>query len=317
MDGDFNMDITIKDIKEKINRLSQTVSLKIDSIFIEKKGKIEKYFYNEECLHGLWSVSKLLTAMAVGIAIDKKILINGEPLNLNTNIYYCIKNKINITKSENLSRIKKWTLKDLLLHSTGYEKQMLSEKNIVDIDKKDLLDYALNYDMPYDVGIRYVYNNAEPFIISVLFSECLGINLGDFINENIFKRVGIEEYKWENYGKYCPAATGLYLKHTDFHKIGQILLNNGRYENEQIIPEYWIKEMCKMQIETPNDYKEERVFPKIGAGYFTFISREGYIFRDGKYGQYIIINKEKELLITILSSEEDMKNITEIFRDIL
>lgn len=194
---------------------------------------------------------------------------------------------------------------------------MLSEKCIVNVDKTDLINYALNYDMPYDVGRRYAYNNAEPFIISVLFSECLCVNLGDFINENIFKRIGIKEYKWENYGKYCPAATGLYLKHTDFHKIGQVLLNNGRYENEQVIPECWIKEMCKMQIETSNDYKETRVFPKIGAGYFTFISRDEYIFRDGKYGQYIIINKEKELLIIILSSEEDMKNITEIFRDIL
>ena len=141
--------------------------------------------------------------------------------------------------------------------------------------------------------------------------------MSDFINENIFKRIGIEEYRWDNYDKYCPAATGLYLKHTDFHKISQILLNDGKFEEKQIVPEYWIKEMCKMQIETPNDYKETRVFPKIGAGYFTFVSRDGYIFRYGKYGQYIIINKEKELLITILSSEEDMKNITEVFRNIL
>lgn len=307
----------LEDIINNIENMKLENNLKIDSIFIEHNGNIEKYFYNKECLHGLWSVSKLLTAMAVGIAIDKKLLINGEPLNLNTNIYSCIKDKVNITKSENLSKIKLWTLKDLLLHATGYEKQMMSERYIVDIDKTDLLKYALNYDMPYDVGIRYVYNNVEPFIISVVFSECLGVNLGDFINKNIFEKIGIEEYNWENYDKYCPAATGLYLKHTDFHKIGQILLNNGRYKNEKIVPEYWIKEMCKMQIDTPNDYKETRVFPKIGAGYFTFISRDGYVFRDGKYGQYIIINKEKDLLITILSSEEDMKKITEIFRDIL
>ena len=41
------------------------------------------------------------------------------------------------------------------------------------------------------------------------------------------------------------------------------------------------------------------------------------MFRDGKNGQYIIMNNDKYLLITILSSEEDMKNITEIFRDVL
>ena len=32
---------------------------------------------------------------------------------------------------------------------------------------------------------------------------------------------------------------------------------------------------------------------------------------------FVIMNKNKDLLITIFSSEEEMKNITEIFRDIL
>lgn len=96
MDGDCNMDVIINDIKDNIKRLSSKVSLKIDSIFIEHRGNIEKYFYNEESLHGLWSVSKLLTAMAVGIAIDKKLIVNGMPLSLNTNIYSCIKDKVNI-----------------------------------------------------------------------------------------------------------------------------------------------------------------------------------------------------------------------------
>ena len=62
------------------------------------------------------------------------------------------------------------------------------------------LEYALNYDMPYDVGTRYAYNNVEPFIISVLFEECFNINLSDFVRENIFEKLGIKEYQWGNYG---------------------------------------------------------------------------------------------------------------------
>ena len=55
----------------------------------------------------------------------------------------------------------------------------------------------------------------------------------------------------------------------------------------------------------------------MGVGYFTFISRDGFIFRDGSNGQYIILNKNKSLLITIMSTEKNMKNITEILRDII
>lgn len=309
--------IEIIKIKNNIKDLSSKISLNIDSIFIQQNNNIDKIFYKPEKLHELRSISKLLVAMTVGIAIDKKMLINGEPISLSTLIYPSIKHIINITNLDNLEKIKKWTIKDLLLHSTGYESQMFSGDFIKDIPENKLLDYALNYDMPYDIGTRFAYNNVEPFIISVLFSEAFNINLSDFINENIFSKMNIFDYKWDNFGKYCAASTGLYLKHSDLHKIAQLLLNDGMYSNLQIIPNNWIKQICSLQMSTPYLYKPERVLPKLGVGYFTFISRDGFIFRAGANGQYIILNREKKLLITILSSEKDMKNIIEILRNII
>lgn len=310
--------INIEDIKKNVIDLSSKLdSLKIDSIFLEQNNKIDKVFYSDEALHELRSCAKLLVAMAVGIAIDRKMLVNDEPLTLNTKVYSVLEKLVNITNTQNIEKIKKWTIKDLLTHRTGYESQMFNEKCLMNIDKEKILEYALNYDMPYDVGTRYSYNNVEPFIISVLFEECFNINLSDFVRENIFEKLGIKEYQWGNYGKYCMASTGLYLKHTDFHKIAQLLLNNGKYNEEQIIPQQWLKNMITLQVKTPNLYKQERVLPKIGGGYFTFISRDGYVFRDGSNGQYIILNKDKNLLITIMSSEKDMKNITEILRNLI
>lgn len=286
-------------------------SLNIDSIFIEENGKLQKIFYKENSLHELRSCSKLITALAIGILIEKRMI------SLEEKVYPVIKNLVEIKNKNNIEKQEKWTIKDLLLHQTGYEGQMMSEKYIENIDKEKLLEYALNYDISYEVGKRYAYNNVEPFILSVFLKEKLNIDLIDFVYENIFLPMNILEFKWDNYGKYCPGATGLFLSHEDFHKIGKLLLNDGRYQEKQIIPRNWIKEMCKMQLETPSMYKEERVLPKIGVGYYTFISRDGYIFRDGASGQYIILNKEKNILITIMSTEKDMKNITEILRGII
>ena len=75
--------------------------------------------------------------------------------------------------------------------------------------------------------------------------------------------------------------------------------------------------MCKYQVETSSYYKPERVLPKKGAGYYTFISRDCIVFRDGSNGQYIVLDKDRNLLITIMSSEKDMKNVTEILRGII
>ncbi len=297
--------------------LSKKLSLNIDSVFVEQNGNLKIKFYKEEKLHELRSCSKLLVAMALGIAIDRKMKINNEEISLNTRIYPLIKDICNITNINNIDKIKEWTIKTLLTHQTGYEFQMFSEKYLLDIDKDKVLDYALNYDIKYEPNKRYAYNNVEPFLISVIFSEYFNINLSDFVNENIFKKLNINEYKWDNYGKYCMGATGLYLKHTDFHKIAKLLLNDGKYEGNQIISSYWINEMCKCQVDTPDYYKPERVLPKIGAGYFTFISRDNIVFRDGTNGQYIVLDKNKNLLITIMASEKEMKNVTEILRGII
>lgn len=61
-------------------------------------------------------------------------------------------------------------------------------------------------------------------------------------------------------------------------------LNEEKYNDIQIIPINWVKEMIVSQMNTPNEYNESRVFPKISIGYYTFISRDGYVFRDGKMG---------------------------------
>lgn len=310
--------IDIEKIKTNVENLKKSLpNISIDSIFLEQDGKIDKVFYTDENLHELRSCAKLLVAMSIGIAIEDKMLVDGTPLSLDTNIYPSIEKIVNIKNENNLLKIKKWTIKDLLTHTTGYEKQMLSEDYIKEIDKNNLLDYALNYDIPFDVGTRFAYNNVEPYILSVFFQETFGINLKDYINEKIFKKLNIQEFQWDNYGKYCPGATGLYLKHSDFHKIGQLLLNNGKYKGRQVISENWIREMSSLQLETPSTYKPERVLPKLGIGYYTFISRDGYIFRDGSNGQYIIINKNKNLLITIMSTEKDMKNVTEVLRNLI
>lgn len=306
--------INIEDIKNNVDSLKQSLPrLNIDSIFLEQNGKIDEVFYNNECLHELGSCSKLLVAMAIGIAIDKGMF------SLDTLIYPTIKNVVHIVNKENIEKIKKWDIKTLLAHTTGYEKIIMSAKEIKEkqLDTSNIINYALNVDIPYEVGTRFAYNNVEPFILSVFFQEKFVINLSDFINENIFNKLDIKEYKWDNYGKYCPGCTGLFLKHTDFHKLGKLLLNNGLYNGIQVVSERWIKEMCSMQFKTPEIYKKERVLPKIGIGYFTFISRDGFIFRDGSNGQNIILNKEKNLLITIMATEKDMKNITEVLRNLI
>lgn len=293
-------------ISNKINELN----LSIDSLYIESNGNIKKLIDNNE-LHELRSCSKILVSLAIGIALKDNLFSIDE------NVYEYLEK--HITNENNKSKIKKWTIRTLLTHTTGYDRMLMSNKDIIEnnLDKNRLLEYVLNYDIVNEPNTIYVYNNVEPFIISVLFKEKHNIDLLEYIKENIFDKLDIINYKWEKYGEYCPGCTGLYLYPKDFHKLGQLIINNGEYNNIQVVPNSWISEMTKLQIETPNLIKKERLFPKIGAGYFIFISRDNYIFRDGTNGQYLILNKNNNLLISIMSSEKEMNKITEIFRNVL
>lgn len=285
-------------------------NLSIDSLYIEENNQLEKIIDSNN-LHELRSCSKLLIALAVGIAIDKGLL------NLEENIAsyfdkYIINNK-------NRNKIAKWTLRTLLTHTTGYDKMLMSQKQIVEnnLDTNNLLEYILNIDIENEPNSTVVYNNVEPFLISVLFREKLNIDILEFVKINIFNKLEIIDYKWEKYGEYCPGCTGLYLTPNDFHKIAKLVLNNGKYNDNQIVSSSWIEKMCKKQVDTPYMVKKERLFPKNGIGYYTFISNDGFVFRDGTNGQYVIMNKNKNLLITIMSSEKEMNKITEIFRNII
>lgn len=212
-------------------------------------------------------------------------------------------------------KIGKWTIRTLFTHSTGFDRMMLKAKEVEGLTEREIFDLIFGTELKNSPNKDFVYNNVEAFLLSVIFQELFKVKLSDFANEHIFKTLGIENFRWTDYGKYCAGCTGLFLSAEDFHKLGLLILNDGKFEGKQVVPEWWVEEMVKPQILTPNAYKEDRVFPKYSAGYFTFQTKHGTVFRDGAGGQYIICDKKLGVLISVLSTEKDISKVTEIFRN--
>ena len=86
-----------------------------------------------ENLHELRSSSKLLVAMAIGIAIENNLF------SLEEKVYNYLEKYI--TNDNNKDKIKKWTIRTLLTHTTGYDKMLMSNKEIIEknLDKSKLL----------------------------------------------------------------------------------------------------------------------------------------------------------------------------------
>lgn len=305
-------------------------TLNMDSIIISQGTEIFKHsFKNEDVQNDLRSLSKPIIAISIGMAIESGLRLRGELLSLDTKIYPFFKNRVKIVKQVNVEKWEQVTLRHLLTHSIGYAEGLMFSKQIKDKDPSTLLDYVFNTDIVNESGTTFVYSNVGPYILSVLIQEELGINLSEWINQTLFQKIGIINWEWKNYGKYCAGATGLKLYHDDLHKIGEILINKGLYNGQRIVSEYWIDLMTTKQISTfggdfpngqrtePTVYDPNRVFPKWGYGFFVYICENGNYYIDGTDGQYIIVLKDKGILITTFGHQSDMKPITECFRELL
>ena len=262
----------------------------------------------------LRSLCKPIIALSLGRAMEAGLVFSGEKVTLDTPIFPLIKSLAVLTNKKNRKMWDRVTLRHVLTHSIGFADGLLFSKDIKDKDPETFLDFIVNYDISYEPGTHFVYSNVGPYLLSVIIQEQLGLNLSEWVSQTLFSQLGIVDFEWKNYGKYCAGATGLLLSHEDFNKIGLLLLNKGMYEGHQIVNKEWVEQMCSLQIETPTMYDEKRVFPKFGYGFFVYICKNGSFYIDGTNGQYIIVIPQKGILVTTMGHQPDMKPITECLR---
>ncbi|MDE6583388.1 MAG: serine hydrolase, partial [Clostridia bacterium] len=94
------------------------------------------------------------------------------------------------------NQVKEWTIKTMFTYSTGYEKFMLKNDFVKNVDEYKLLDYVFETPIKYSTNTHFTYNNVEPYLLSVFFKENFGVDISDFINEKILKPLGVKNFVW-------------------------------------------------------------------------------------------------------------------------
>ncbi|MHC1682889.1 MAG: serine hydrolase domain-containing protein [Clostridiaceae bacterium] len=297
-------------------RFENNEKLNMYKLSISKEDEVYSYTLDDsKSTSELRSISKLVTCLAIGIAIEKGIKLKNQTLALDMKIWPLLKEHVNLSNTKNLPLLENIELKHLLNHTMGFDKGLMFSDHIKNIDPDDLIDYVFNTDINHNPGEHFVYSNAGIFTFSVLIKENLGINLSEWVNEHLFQQINITNYQWTNYGKYCAGATGLSLSIEDLHKLGMVISDKGIYKGKRFISEQWIETIMTKTIDTPLSYDPTRVFPKEGYGYGIWISREGKVcYCDGTDGQYLIIIPDEKIVISTLGNQNNMKPITDCMK---
>lgn len=286
-------------------------ALKLVDILVSQGPRHFAHCFSQAQPVDVRSIAKPIVCLAVGIAIEKGLYMNGERVDLSTKIWPLLSRYATIRDPENEAKWQQVTFLDCLRITLGHDKGLVFSSDVAEQGEENLLDYVVNYPITRTVGKDFVYSNAGTFVISTLVTEYLGMQLDQWVAESLFVPLRISEYSWKSYGRYCAGCTGLTLRNADLHKVGKLIVQNGKYDGNQIVPRRWIDEMRKPQVASPTHrYIADRAFPKWSYGLNLWICEDGNYYCDGTEGQYMVVIADKKILITTLGFQSDTEPIS-------
>jgi CubicO group peptidase (beta-lactamase class C family) len=148
--------------------------------------------------------------------------------------------------------------------------------------------------MQYEPGEVWVYNSPSITILSHILLRATGMTPLAFAQEHLFSKLGIENVYWltDPFGVECMSGA-LYLTPRDMAKIGHLMLMNGTWDGEQIVPEEWIS--CSTAQHSSQPYHP--LFPDYG--YLWWLSPElGCYSAQGRFGQRIFVLPQYDIVLS-------------------
>jgi CubicO group peptidase (beta-lactamase class C family) len=270
--------------------------VEIHSLMIVRDGKVayEKWFAGQspDSVHILNSVSKTFTATAVGLAI-------GEGLfTLNDKVISFFPDDLPAIVSPYLAQLRIW---DLLTMTAGQAKEPARMGD-------NWIKGFLATPIAYQPGTRFYYNSLASFMLSAIVQKVTGKTVFDYLTPRIFEPLGIHNIFWQtNPQGINVGGWGLFVKTEDLAKFGQLYLQDGVWNGKRLLPEGWVAEASKLQIENPSGWPGDGPL-KPGDDW-----AQGYAFQmwrckhngyrmDGANGQFVFLIPEKNTVIAITSN---------------
>jgi len=267
---------------------------------------LEKYFdgYNAQTVSDTQSMHKTVLAMMVGIAINEGII---ESVNDSASKYLIE------WKDDPRNLI---TIKHLLQQSSGLDYPEFSFHPLSDFNQlmlgDDVTKMTLHQEAYRQPNALFEYNGVNPQNLGLLLQRAYGERYADLLSNKLWQKIAqddasvVLDSEENNMPRTycCLNATA-----RDWLRIGIIILNEGKFNEKQIVPKSWVKEMKTPSATNPNygyltwlgtEHQENRVYnPKSTAtGFHTepFDDRD-IIYLDGFGGQRVYIIPSKELVI--------------------
>ncbi len=238
----------------------------IKALVVVRNGFLidEAYFKgtNKNDLNHVRSVTKSITSILTGIAIQKGLVANIDvPINDFLKNYSFAE----IDPAKNTI-----TIEHLLNMTSGLQWNESGGNEFLNwVHSGNQINYVLNKAQQFSPGTDFNYNSGTSHLLSVVLSQAVGQSTRKFAEEVLFEPLGISRLAWEKDSRgFYYGGHGLQMRPVDMAKIGILYLQNGNFNNVQVVPEDWVQRSTRPQASINGPYGSIK---NIGYGYLWWL----------------------------------------------
>lgn len=276
--------------------LDQCKKIKVHSVAVLRHGTMiaQAHWkpYTGSYPHMMYSLSKSVTAMAVGMCIEEGLF------GLDDKLVDLLPEKCPALRSPRINSV---TVRMLLNMTAG-----VRFNEVGTMTERDWARAFLASDCAFEPGGDFMYNSLNSYMLSALVCKVTGMSLTEFLNPRLFRPLGIQEPYWEK----CPMGIekggwGLYLRPEAMAKLGQLYLQKGAWSMDgkkwQLVPAHWVEESTTALVET----KMGEHTTGYGFHLWSFPIKGSYQF-NGVFGQYVVVIPDADMVLAITSGSQNL-----------
>jgi CubicO group peptidase (beta-lactamase class C family) len=207
--------------------------------------------YGPRVKHDMRSISKSVTSLLVGIALDRKLIAD-----IDRPVFDFFPEYAELRTPEK-DRI---LIRHLLTMSAGFEWDEVTipytnpaNSEIRMIRSPDPYRYVLALPMDAEPGETFNYSGGATTLLGRIVEKVTDKPLEQFAKDALFDPLGITDFDWVKMPSGgTAAASGLRLRPRDLAKLGQLMLAHGQWDGRQIVSPTWIEASSTPHIEGTN-----------------------------------------------------------------
>ncbi|WP_212005142.1 serine hydrolase [Chitinophaga sp. HK235] len=282
----------------------------IHSLLIVRNKKIvfDACFYpfRSNLRHDIASCTKSITSILIGIAIDKGYIKNEDQL---VSFFFP---EIKLT-GKGFATL---SIKDLLTMKSGFDCGSSNEDSLFNelFPSNNWPEFI--FDIPFvdNPGQQFSYCSCNYYLLAEIIHRATGLSPEDFARKYLFNDLGIKSIYWSKNKKGINYGWGdLALEPHDLAKIGQLLLDDGKWNNKPIISSDWVKKVKSKNtaFSNGNGY---------GYGFWIDKDKEHAYNAEGRGWQKIHIDSLNNAIVVITAggvNEEEKERIGDIIGNAL